>query len=338
MKTEYSLLIDWLTISGKWTDWEEMFEFLGLQHSDILTDFEECNGQDFYKYGLVYRSENKRAISFNMCNANAPENCEIRLSGKGCRVFETYSELTFDELIARIVTTEGVNCSRLDIAYDIKDCNYPMQRFISSYKKNLFVTKSRKSRIVYNKDGYDYDGSSIYFGKRDSLMEVNIYDKASERGYTSIDLPEGWVRIELRLRRAAALSFLNEYVNTDRTIGELYFSVLRNQVRFVRPNKSDSNRRRWKNAKWWDELTQNAEIVKLSMPGIVYDIPKYQENVVRRVSSSLQTWFKLNPDATLDDFLKESDRLHIEMNKVQKYIVKLNEMGIEWLDPNIDDL
>ena len=76
---------------------------------------------------------------------------------------------------------------------------------------------------------------------------------------------------------------------------------------------------------------------KLSMPGIVYDIPKYQENVVKRVSSSLQTWFELNPGASLDDFLKESDRLHIEMNKVQKYIVELAKQGIDYLDPNPPD-
>lgn len=334
MKTEYSLLIDWLTISGKWADWEEMFDFLGLRNSRIVTLFEECNGQDFYKYGLVYLSEGKRAISFNMCNANAPENCEIRLSGKGCRVFETFSDLSFDDLIQKVVNTEGVNCSRLDIAYDIKDGNYSMQRFITSFNKNLYISKSRKSRIVYCKNNYDYDGSSIYFGSRESLIEINIYDKASERGYTSIDLPSGWVRMELRLRRAAALSFLNEYVSSDKSIGELYFSVLRNQLRFLKANQSDSNKRRWVNALWWDELTKNADIIKLSMPGIVYDIPKYQENVVKRVSSSLQTWFKLNPGASLDDFLKESDRLHIEMNDVQKYIVKLWEQGIEFLDSN----
>ena len=334
MSTEYSLLIDWLTITGKWSDWEEMFQFLGIQNSRIVSEFEECNGQDFYKYGLFYRAENKRAISFNMCNANAPENCEIRLSGKGCRVFETFSELSFEELIERIVTTEGINCSRLDIAYDVKDSRYTMQRFISSYKKNLFVSKSHKSRIVYNKDGYDYDGASIYFGKRDSLIEINIYDKASERGYTSLDLPEGWVRLELRLRRAAALSFLNEYIYSEKPIGELYFSVLRNQVRFLKANQSDSNKRRWVNAVWWDELTRYVTTLKLKMPGVVYDIPKYQENVVKRVSSSLQTWFKLNPGASLDDFLKESDRLHIELNPVQKYIIKLWEDDIEYLDTN----
>lgn len=334
MKSEYSLLIDWLTITGKWFDWSEMFDFLGITNPDIITQFEQCNGQDFYKYGLVYRAENRRAISFNMCNANAPESCEIRLSGKGCRVFEEFSDITFDELLEKVVKTDGVNCSRLDIAYDIKDNNFPMSKFVSFYNKDLFVSKCRKSRIVFNKDNYEYDGSSIYFGSRDSLIEINIYDKASERGYTSVELLVGWVRMELRLRRAAALSFLTEYIETDKTIGELYFAVVRNQIRFVKRNKSDSNKRRWKNEKWWDELTENVKSLQLLMPGVVYDIPKYQENVVKRVSSSLQTWFELNPGASLDDFLKESDRLHIEMNKTQKYLIKLFKMGIEFEDPN----
>ena len=35
-----------------------------------------------------------------------------------------------------------------------------MQRFISSYNKNLFVSKSRKSRIVYNKDGSVHNNPS----------------------------------------------------------------------------------------------------------------------------------------------------------------------------------
>ena len=90
MKSEYSLLIDWLTITGNWYDWQEMFDFLGFTNPDVISQFEKCNGQDFYQYGLVYRAENKRAISFNACNANSPDNSEIRLSGKGCRVFKKF--------------------------------------------------------------------------------------------------------------------------------------------------------------------------------------------------------------------------------------------------------
>ena len=49
-------------------------------------------------------------------------------------------------------------------------------------------------------------------------------------------------------------------------LGELAFGLLANNLRFVVPNRNESNKSRWKTCRFWERFLGAVEVLKLQVP------------------------------------------------------------------------
>ena len=311
-----------------------MFDFLGLTNTYLDGKFMPCSPINMYDYGISYISEGKTAIGFYLGqHKNHVEGSEyfgfINLSGRGCRLFESYSKLTFKDLFEIIHSSQGFQVSRLDIALDIKDKDYPMSRFVNAYNKDYYVCSARKQSHIDSKDDNKIHGHSLYFGNISSDFRINIYDKRAERGYTERELPDGWIRIEVRLRHQTAMVFLERYINGV-PIGQLYFGVLSDKLRFVTPSKTDSNKRRWKTAKWWRKIIQDNQSVHLELPGVVYDLGKWEQQLFLQCGSRLKLAYQIYTPWQLKQLVEEDKS--IKLNTTQQFLLDNYMPGVDFYE------
>lgn len=92
----------------------------------------------------------------------------------------------FDKLHMQVIgLMQDVHCTRVDIAFDVRDIDMSRWKWIDS--------KSRPYNVYYSGNG---QVETWYVGGKDSEVKIRIYDKAKER-----KLSEGvWWRVEVQLR------------------------------------------------------------------------------------------------------------------------------------------
>ena len=208
--SKYPLIIDWLTVSGHFTTFEEMIEFLGLKNSGL--EFKECPPRWFYKYSVTY--DNNITLMLSQ-KEDYTAGC-INLSGQGCRLIESFSCYSLLDLIKRVAELDGFNVSRIDIAQDVIDDSFSIDTLVKAYRKGNYTSRSKFSNLMQSQnDGIK--GTSLYFGKKNSNCFINIYDKRAERGFQPEDMPN-WTRIEIRLRSVNAQGFANK-LTSDEDVG-----------------------------------------------------------------------------------------------------------------------
>ena len=208
--SKYPLIIDWLTFSGHFITFEEMIEFLGLKNSGL--EFKECPPRWFYKYSVTYDNH----ITLMLTQKEDYTAACVNISGQGCRLIESFSCYSLLDLIKRVALLDDFNMSRIDIAQDIIDEKFNINKLVKAYKKGNFTCRSKFSNLMQSIDD-GIEGTSLYFGKKGSNCFINIYDKRAERGFRPEDMPN-WTRIEIRLRAENAKGFSDKLL-TGQDVG-----------------------------------------------------------------------------------------------------------------------
>jgi phage replication initiation protein len=187
----------------------------------------------------------------------------VELSGQGCRAFETYGNGDYETLFDWILNTDGVQITRLDIAFDDREGLLQLSNVVDGLRNYDYVSPFKKWEVSDDSDG----GCTIYIGSKKSDFFFRIYDKAIERGY--LDRSCGpWVRIEAQLRHDRADAWLIGGHTPFDLIG-----LLSGYIRFIDPDRTDTNKRRAQNAPWWNDFVATATKIKLfSKPGVEYNI------------------------------------------------------------------
>ncbi len=172
--------------------------------------------------------------------------CEM--SGQGCRTFETLSTL-FDHgcdgwtKVFKWIQENGCKLTRLDVAYDDHTGILPMEKIFDHTRRLELVSKSDYAEWLGSTKG-----TSVFIGSPQSAVRIRIYDKAAERR-----IPDAhWIRCELQLRDDRAQAFTELAV----PIGEAFAGVVYNYLRYVIPQKDDSNRWRWPMKRYWRSFPQ----------------------------------------------------------------------------------
>lgn len=138
------------------------------------------------------------------------------ISGQGCRLIESFSCYSLLDLIKRVALLDDFNMSRIDIAQDIIDDKFNIDKLVKAYKKGNYTCRSKFSNLMQSIDD-GIEGTSLYFGKKGSNCFINIYDKRAERGFIPEDMPN-WTRIEIRLRAENAKGFADKLL-TGQDVG-----------------------------------------------------------------------------------------------------------------------
>ena len=100
-------------------------------------------------------------------------------------------------------------------------------------------------------------------------MSYRFYDKDKEvcsKHNKTLDEVGSWKRTEMQLRDDKAHVFAMTFKDRPLELGELAFGLLANNLRFVVPNRNESNKSRWKMCRFWERFLGAAEVLELQVP------------------------------------------------------------------------
>ena len=101
--------------------------------------------------------------------------------------------------------------------------------------------------------------------------------------------------MQLRDERAEA------FLSLEKPIGEAFAGVLLNYLRFVEPDDTDSNNRRWAMAEYWADFLGDVSKISLFVaPGAEYNLQKCKHYVVDMAGNAIAALMQVC--GSLDDF------------------------------------
>lgn len=287
---ENIILVDWFAFTLKEMDLQSIIGWLGLGSIDWI----DCKGHYGYSSAKLYGG------MWILFDGRDDMGICIEFSGQGCRQYETSGNRPLHQLVNDVAGIPTVNITRLDIAFDDVDhegnglldvCKIEHlarhDRYISKFGKRSGEWSGEHS------DGGDKKplAYSVYFGSSRSDVRFRIYDKSQERG----GLDYHWVRFEIQLRREAAFNFIKQ----DGSIGRKFYGVINNYLRFITPNKNDTNRRRWTSPEWWIKFLAHTEKISVfTRKDVDYNLSRVERYVMQQAGNSIVTyincvgWFK----------------------------------------------
>ena len=280
------ILIDWFAMS---------FRKKGISPYEVIDFLKLKDGAQFQQFPGRYRYRDRLSfgnihIYYNNMNPDA-DYPTIEMTGQGCREFETFSQLSFNDLFDYIRKDPVTyHMSRLDIAFDDFTGIFDMNKVVHDYRADNWVSHSCPGGfhgdLVRNEYGKLFEGLSIITGSKSSDVYMRIYDKAIERRITD---GRHWIRCELVLKQERAETF----IMTDLPIGEKFRGVIHNYFRFVTPSKKDTNKRRWLMRPYWQKFLEDAEKISTYTPkDIEYNLSHLHRFVFGQAASSIETYIK----------------------------------------------
>lgn len=291
-------LVDWLQVTFLGIDNPyRVIEFLDL---DKYFNLIEYNGEKNYKKGFI-----SGGLSVSFDGINDDMGVHLKLTGQGCRMIESMDTFTswkrfFQQIeslaevwtmpISKNKINRLYNITRLDIAIDDFTNKFSIPALIRKTKKSEYVSKFRTYRYMGSgKSSGESTGHTLYFGSTDSDVQLRFYEKNEERKVNGLDYGiEHWNRTELQLRddRALMMFKLIKDNSNDHWIN-IYKSVLNEYIRFVVPNKNDSNKRRWNIYRPWQTFINSMDKIKLTTDEVENDFNKFYDWIVNNMGPTL---------------------------------------------------
>ncbi len=253
---ENIVLIDWLTFTTTKLELDRLISFLGLER----VNFVDCKGRYGYKqakqFGGIWIMYDGFKKDMGIC---------VEMSAQGCRQYETSGLYDLDYLCSFLAqNSDKYHITRLDVAFDDIDCEgnglLDMSVIVEYFRRNLFFSRFRSKSVQcsgkHTTSGDDVTlALSCYFGSVQSNTRFRIYDKSLERG----GLDYHWTRFEIQLRDKMPLVFLLD----NHKLGDKFYGLINSNLRFIEPNDTDTNRRRWASPEWWTAFLQS--VLKISV-------------------------------------------------------------------------
>lgn len=308
--TDNKILIDWLSFTSKIHSVSSMIDMLGLTGCK----FTETYGMQGFQSRLIYDGI---SIHYNSCRH---EGVWVEMSGQGCRAFETNCEYEDGFLYLFEYFKEypdDYHVTRLDVAYDDFQNVIPLNSFARDILNKNYVSRFKDDSMTVTCSAGRV-GYTIDCGSRKSDIKFRIYDKAYERGYRGEDhFP--WTRFEIQMRNDRALNFIH-MLDTE-NLGTLFGGVILNYLRIVKPDKNDTNKRRWNMRKWFSDFIGDVEAISLfTKCETDYNLAKCEDFVYGHCGNSIDALIEIKG---IDTVLKELKERKPE--RTQKYIQLINE-------------
>lgn len=308
--TDNKILIDWLSFTSKEHSVSSMIDMLGLTGCK----FTETYGMQGFQSRLIYDGI---SIHYNSCRH---EGVWVEMSGQGCRAFETNCEYEDGFLYLFEYFKEypdEYHVTRLDVAYDDFQNVIPLNSFARDILNKNYVSRFKDESMTVTCSAGRV-GYTIDCGSRKSDIKFRIYDKAYERGYRGEDhFP--WTRFEVQMRNDRALNFI-QMLDTE-NLGTLFGGVILNYFRIVKPDKKDSNKRRWNMRKWFSDFIGDVDRISLfTKCETDYNLAKCEDFVYGHCGNSIDALIEIKG---IDTVLKELKERKPE--RTPKYIQLINE-------------
>ena len=302
ISTENLILFDWLTFTSHADSPESLMQLLGLQ--DVPWQKME-KGRNGYRQRYFFEN-----ISILYDGAENMGIC-VDMSGTGCRAFETYSKINWQELMEILHFGSGdYNVTRLDMAFDDHTGILDIDELRDDTDDHLYVSRSRTWKVEYGSAG-----TTIYHGSPKSNMYIRIYDKAAERDLEGIH----WIRVEMQMRDEIATGFIDGLI--IHPTGTQFRGVLHNYLRYVVNPGTDENMSRWPMAEYWDQLLEGVQrITCWSAPGTEYNEFHLSNFIINQAGNALDCYLRI---FGIEDLIRELGKRAVKMSpKYQRLLDK----------------
>lgn len=333
MTSENIILIDWFAFSCKLEDPHLIIDSIGLSSVKFIT----TSGHYGYKSAKYYGG------IWVLYDGRDGMGCCVEMSGQGCRQYETSGDRKLEDLVNFVASNHAdFHITRLDVAFDDVDHVgrglLDVQKIDGLARRDRYVSKFKSKSGSWSAKHSDDSAPdkiaySVYFGSSQSDVRFRIYDKSMERG----GLDYHWVRFEIQLRDDSALNF----ITSPGTVGSKFSGVINNYLRFIVPQKNDSNRRRWPSPSWWVNFVSSTEKISLyTAKDIEYNLSRLERYVLMQCGNSILTYIQCvglpyfyQSVQGREDFLNEHQRkLVSEYNELEldrlKKIWKAHPQGL----------
>lgn len=353
-----SACLDWVSCSFSIaTDMQQIFILIGI---DDLSTLEIKKGAryEFAGYDKTYLI-GKIELMHYKCDEGM-DHWFLNMSGQACRQFEISSRIDFVTLFALLINLDAV-FTRIDGAIDDVKGFYSVDKFRNAVYKEQCVTKLRTwgnhQRGLIATGNRDITMDSFYLGSRDSRYFINVYDKRKEqiaRGLEVADLPDFWVRTEIRFSYEYADLFVIHLVNNKEPVGHHLKSFLNDKVVFLKPTSMlvDSNRSRLakditNHARWWRSFLNGAGKLHLSTYAPDKTLAESREWLEKQVSTTLamlhmydaENYHELIKELTilgLDKMKKKHERKVLNQHYLDKFSERKRKNAHLFNDKEID--
>jgi DNA relaxase NicK len=308
------IIFDWLSFTTTKVQAEQMIDFLELNNVQWVTSYKKA-----HDYPVRYYFD---GIHIHFGNPNY-DMVWVEMCGQGCRAFEKYSKLKWYKLLKKVLKIAH-NITRFDVAFDdfhgLLDMKNIHWEAIAGNYVSIFESYAA---ICSNK------GITVEIGSVSSDIMFTIYDKAAEQAGKCKEnekkqeiLSKHWVRFEMQLRDERAREFIQNLFKCP--LGELFGGVLNKYLRFVTPNKSDSNKKRWNSRKWWTKFVNTAKIIKLNSKGKPnYNLEKCEDFVYGHCGNAISTLIDIQGIEKFQTKLKQKKSEFVH----EKYSSLVSEYG-----------
>lgn len=308
-RMENLILFDWLSFTSPFHSVESIIDFLGLNKDKIV--FRTVPGSKTYSTRLTFGNIH---ISYG---SEINPGVWVEMTGQGCREFEQYSSKTFIDLFTEFCDNpKDYHISRLDVAYD--DFNKKLDIYkLKKETENLnFVSKFKDPVIEF---AVRSKAITIYLGSLQSDIFMRVYDKAKERKRD--DIPH-WVRWEIVLKNDNAFNFLSKLLLNDEVIGNIFFGLVNNYVRYIIPDANETNISRLKTAKWWLKWLESFELISVySSKPTSYNLSRCEAYGFRQAGNAVSTLIDIKG---VTNFLKELRQFKPKTNIKYQSLIDTN--------------
>ena len=159
VSSDNMILFDWLTFTSHSDSPESIMQLLGLNSVPWQKMEKGRNG-----YRCRYFFEN---ISILYDGAENMGVC-VDMSGTGCRAFETYSTISWEELTEILFyNADDYNVTRLDMAFDDHTGILDIDQLRDDTDDHMYVSRSKTWKVEYGSAG-----TTIYHGSPKSNMYI----------------------------------------------------------------------------------------------------------------------------------------------------------------------
>lgn len=265
--------IDWLAFTinfeGNDTD-KRYFDENILKVLKFKEDeFEEIPGRYFYNCGATYNqyvnlywNDPRRDI-----HRNSSRTMNVQFTGQGCtELVERFNNEPLEVFKAILEYNNEIKFTRIDIALDDNEETVPFSKIENKLKNGHYRSIKKTYNIVSKSNVHqEVKSKTIYIGNHRSdngakgNFYLRMYDKRAQYEDKNLIPPEEyrehWQRYEIVYTKKHAQKLAEKLVQGE-SVEVLFKTSLRGLLELLVSSNTETNKSRWKVAKFWEEFLQ----------------------------------------------------------------------------------